>query len=374
MLIFFGSGGLEAKTEFRREARATYLYFLDSLRAISAIVILIWHYQHFYFDGVGQSSQFNRSQQPLYNVFGFIYENGFWAVQMFWIVSGYVFCHVYSNRAKDLKEFASARFARLYPLHLITLLTVAAIQIISKTATGSYQIVQFNDWWHFFLNLFFISGWGFQDGASFNEPIWSVSVEIAIYGIFYLFQKHIFRLGIFIPLVLCGFGTTIANRGTPLWFFGLCAMFFFLGALIFWFVDCFENYPQILILASAASTTFFIIQANREDFKSIPFHNVEGFLFVPFVIFVGILDLRSGRDRKLLKNFGQITYSTYLWHFPIQVLFLSLFSFFGFSRSFLDSPIALICWILLMVAIGLMSYKFVERPLQQFTLKFLKIH
>lgn len=91
-LFFFGTmGEIETKTEFQREIQAKYLYYLDSLRAISAIVILMLHYQHFYFDGVAQSSQFNRSQQPLYTVFGYIYENGFWAVQMFWIVSGYVF-------------------------------------------------------------------------------------------------------------------------------------------------------------------------------------------------------------------------------------------------------------------------------------------
>ena len=270
-----------------------------------------------------------------------------------------------------MKEFASARFARLYPLHLITLLVIAAIQVISKICTGSYQIVQFNDWWHFFLNLFFISGWGFQDGASFNSPISSVSVEIAIYGISYLFQKQIFRLGVFIPLILCGFGTTIANRGTPLWYFGLCAMFFFLGALIYWFVECFKEYPQILISISAASISFFVIQFNREDFKSIPFHNVEGFLFIPLVILVGILDLRNQRHKNLLKHFGQITYSTYLWHFPIQVLFLSVFSYFDFSRNFLGSPIFLFSWLLSMIIIGLISYRLIERPLQLLTLKYL---
>jgi peptidoglycan/LPS O-acetylase OafA/YrhL len=307
--------------------------------------------------------------QPLYNIFGFIYENGFWAVQMFWIISGYVFCHVYSNRAKNLSEFASARFARLYPLNLITLLAIAAVQVLSKVINGTYQIVQFNDWWHFFLNLFFISGWGFQDGASFNEPIWSVSVEIAIYGIFYVFQKQIFRFGIFLPLVLCGFGATIANRGTPLWYFGLCGMFFFLGALIFWFVFCFNEMPSILILAGLASFFFYFIQSNRDDFKSIPFHNVEGFLFIPFVILVGILDLKNKRHRKSLRNFGQITYSTYLWHFPIQVLFLTIYSYFGFAKNFLNSPITLICWLISMVAIGLLSYRFIERPLQVFCLK-----
>jgi peptidoglycan/LPS O-acetylase OafA/YrhL len=353
-------------------SKNNYLFYLDSLRALSAVVILIWHYQHFYYEGTQQNPIFNRTQQPLYGVLSAIYENGFWAVQMFWIISGYVFCHVYHSKQKNLKEFYSARFSRLYPLNLVTLMTIALIQTLSKIFTGSFQIVQFNDWWHFFLNLFFISGWGFQDGPSFNEPIWSVSVEIAIYGIFYILQRQVFRFGIMIPLVVCGFGATIANRGTPLWYFGLCAMFFFLGASIYWFVYCFQNYPGTLMLTSLLSLITFIKLQSREDFITIPFHNVEGFLFIPIVIMVGLLDLKTKSEKKALKRFGQITYSTYLWHFPIQVLVLALFSYLGVSKDFLDSPLSLICWISSMVLIGLASYKYIEKPLQLISLKLLR--
>jgi peptidoglycan/LPS O-acetylase OafA/YrhL len=44
----------------------------------------------------------------------------------------------------------------------------------------------YNDFYHFFLNIFLISFWGIEKGFSFNTPIWSVSIEILAYIIFFI--------------------------------------------------------------------------------------------------------------------------------------------------------------------------------------------
>lgn len=43
-------------------------YFLDTLRGIASFSVLIWHYQHFYFDNTERKADFDRAVQPAYGI------------------------------------------------------------------------------------------------------------------------------------------------------------------------------------------------------------------------------------------------------------------------------------------------------------------
>jgi len=105
---------------------------IDLLRGIAAFAILLWHYQHFYFPRAGVNGVADqRAVQPLFYMFSWFYLHGAWAVQFFWILSGFIFFHVYAQRGDvSLREFFGNRFSRLYPLHLITLCIVAVLQFV----------------------------------------------------------------------------------------------------------------------------------------------------------------------------------------------------------------------------------------------------
>ena len=45
------------------------------------------------------------------------------------------------------------------------------------------------------------SEWGFQNGPSFNGPIWSISVEILVYLMFFLILRHINK-SIFVNIII----------------------------------------------------------------------------------------------------------------------------------------------------------------------------
>jgi len=75
-------------------------------------------------------------------------------------------------------QFFVLRFSRLYPLHFATLIFVATLQLGSLSLDGYSIVYPCNDVYHFVLNLFFASVWGFEQCASFNAPVWSVSVEV----------------------------------------------------------------------------------------------------------------------------------------------------------------------------------------------------
>jgi hypothetical protein len=81
--------------EFARADRIGHFYGIDLMRSLAALTILVWHYQHFYMTaGVGfreESANIDRTVQPFYSLLFPLYEYGFWAVQAFWAISGFVF-------------------------------------------------------------------------------------------------------------------------------------------------------------------------------------------------------------------------------------------------------------------------------------------
>ena len=175
------------------------LYLVELLRFMSSISVLIYHYKIFFQYNGYLKLNFNNQldQLPFNYVLNLFYRYGDYGVKMLWCISGFIMSYVYLNREKiTTKEFFINRFSRLYPLHFITLILVTFIQIFCITSTGEYQLFQFNDLYHFFLNLFFISGWGLHNGLSFNQPIWSVSMELIAYTLFFISLKFIKNLNL----------------------------------------------------------------------------------------------------------------------------------------------------------------------------------
>jgi peptidoglycan/LPS O-acetylase OafA/YrhL len=117
-------------------------FWVDVLRGVAALVIVVFHYHHFYladaFDRAGvpalESFPYAAVLAPLYSAVAAK------AVEVFWLISGFVFAHVYMRRPVTGWNFFVARFARLYPLHFATLLYVAALQIWSLQGAGHWQI------------------------------------------------------------------------------------------------------------------------------------------------------------------------------------------------------------------------------------------
>ena len=143
----------DKKSYFSYEANNKFLG-LEVLRFISTLSVLIWHYQHFYFIG-DQRVGFVSSQQPFYSTLSFFYENGFYAVQVFWCLSGFIFFFNYLEKIKDGKlsggNFIIIRLSRLYPLHFLTLLAVIVMQNVFYQKNQVFFVYQVNDFRHFLL-------------------------------------------------------------------------------------------------------------------------------------------------------------------------------------------------------------------------------
>jgi peptidoglycan/LPS O-acetylase OafA/YrhL len=347
-----------------------HFYGIDVLRGLSAIVILIWHYQIFFFIPTTKiihgAPELDRTIQPFYNYLKIFYEHGFWAVSCFWVISGFVFSHVYSGRSITSFEFATSRFSRLYPLHFITLIVIALLQFSSESLLGHYQVLGANTGSAFFLHLFFLSGWGFQSVESFNGPIWSVSVEIAIYALFFVLSKRIFSFGILIPLVIVFSTGFMINNQAPVNNFDLCAFFFFTGASIHFWIIKFRTNDLIFAVPGILCVAIFTYLIASGQHAQMRFYNVQFFFFLPIILLIARLDCMSYFQKIIhpIKWLGNTTYSTYLWHFPIQVGTLIIIQMFGISNEVFMDRSLLIIWVAGMIIIAHFSFLFIERPLK----------
>jgi hypothetical protein len=90
---------------------------------------------------------------PLYHPLRWLFDYGHSAVQYFWAVSGFVFAHVYLADSSAMRRFWLARVARLWPLHLLTLVLVAGLQAAYTRINGTAFIYHEQDWKHFLLSL-----------------------------------------------------------------------------------------------------------------------------------------------------------------------------------------------------------------------------
>ncbi len=121
---------------------------LELVRFIAAFAILIWHYKHFtYFEN--KPVDFFLELQPFFSKLSFFYIYVLYGFQIFWCVSGFIFFWKYKDLIvrKEIsgREFFLLRFSRLYPLHFITLLIVAALQILYFKINGVFFVYQFNE-------------------------------------------------------------------------------------------------------------------------------------------------------------------------------------------------------------------------------------
>lgn len=351
-----------------QNSTAIRFHWVDALRGVAALAIVVFHYHHFYL-----SDAFDRPSIPPTETFP--YASIIWplyselaskAVELFWLISGFVFAHVYLPRKTSAWEFCVARFARLYPLHFATLIYVSIVQVMSLNLNGHWQIYGNNDARHFILQLFMSSNWTtWSRGLSYNGPIWSVSFEIVVYAMFFIGLSALRRKPMFLSLALCGASWAFATLH-PIDFpvlrnaVFLCAGYFFLGTLIYTFLskDSYARIILVLLLGMCA-----LIVGNTMDLEHL---KISGAAVVMLSAAVG-LDRTVPHLGRRLSQLGDISYSIYLVHVPLQMTVLLVADLvFDGTRSFANSYLTLPVYVALSILLAHIAHKYLERPVGKF--------
>ena len=365
--------------QIRNANKPITFQLLDLLRGFAAISVLFWHYQHFYYQTIPGGLTYSQQNQPFFNELRILYSQGGRAVQVFWVISGFVLMHTYLSSKRKTRDFFVSRIARLYPLHLITLIFVSVLQLISMKIFGHFQIYSINDFKHFLLNILFIPKIGLENGYSFNAPFWSVSVELIAYIIFGLTVKY-YAHKKFLPITILILSLFLSFFGgqNSLQSITTAVFFFYSGVFIYQIFNHLNNRISISI-GILFITFYFIFKFLDRDIiesTSILYRFSNHNYFVAFFysgIILSISNLETILKRKIIKiskftNFiGNLTYSTYLWHIPIQIIAIGIVEKMNLDPVLVfNRKIPLILYLASVVLFSRLSFLKLEKPTRLF--------
>jgi peptidoglycan/LPS O-acetylase OafA/YrhL len=125
-----------------------------------------------------------------------IFEGGYLAVQTFFLLSGFVLAQSYAAtqwNKRSLTKFAMARFARIYPAYLLSLVLISwfVFEFLLKPGRSMAQkAVVLGDY------AFVLQGWTGSLNVGWNTPAWSLSCEFFFYLCFPLLFLWLRRAGL----------------------------------------------------------------------------------------------------------------------------------------------------------------------------------
>jgi len=335
------------------------------LRFLSSVAVLVFHYQHFGF--VGGTANFISSQQPYYGALKVFYEYGFYGVEVFWCISGFIFFWKYGSQISRGtiagSTFFMLRLSRLYPLHFVTLLFMAAMQYVYFSQTGLYFVYQYNDVFHFILQLGLASNWGLQAGDSFNGPIWSISIEVLVYALFFLSLKYISARPLFIGLMVLAAAAVQLFKVSEHPVFP-CMMFFYAGCLTAVVYGAAVRQRMVRNAATWGATAAIVGLVILQLFIEIKAKTFL-LLFAPALIFLCVSYVPESRlANRILVPAGNMTYASYLLHVPIQIAVVTYCNHAGIGVPFYNDAFFLL-FLAVTLALSHLTFEYFEMPAQK---------
>ena len=324
---------------------------LDSLRGIAALIVVLYH--SVYTVNLGTFSTQNSWIYGLEKLLLFPAKFGESAVFLFMALSGYVLAFAYEKyQFLGFKNWVNWRFLRLLPLYYASLLVSGLIcYLLFKTS-----LITMPQFLHYYL----FSNSTIYSGP--NPPLWSLTVEIILSTLFLIIlrfskligQRYIFFVLLyFTSYLIDGWGGRALLRST---------IFFSIGISIYLGLQL--TRPLKIVFLTMTSI-FFVLGLFEVNFARQLMTLLQLFA-IPSVLY---MSLRRPLDSKFTLFIGKISFSIYVWHWPV----LSVLREFQ-PNSYLIFPlnkliIAAIS-MALVIAWATISYFLIEAPMQRFAKRF----
>jgi peptidoglycan/LPS O-acetylase OafA/YrhL len=320
-----------------------HLPALDGLRGVAAMWVFALH---LFDEGSGHASP------------------GYLGVDVFFVLSGFVLSHAYGRRLKDTGDYARflrARLARIYPLHLLTLLVVGALVLLWPGFAASYGDVEerFGPA-AFVAQLLLVQNWAYFLPTSFNTPAWSLSAEWAGYLVFPAFLltaargRHPFWLATgcmaCLAALLLLWGVEEGGTGSP----GMLRMAFGIlaGCLVHRAYVAGYRLPPL-----PASLAILLLLA----LAHIPDASLIGLLGFPALVLLcarGDGPLAWVCGVRPVVWLGEISYSIYLWHWIVIQAAVRL------PWPDATEPFQPLVIVAVVIGLSAASYAWVEKPVR----------
>ncbi len=334
---------------------------LDSYRFIAASLVCLYH--------------FNKADVLGLQALAPGFSNIQLMVDFFFVLSGFVIARTYAGKVTDGASFGRfmwKRFARLYPLHLITL----CVGIVGGMVVGTGALQPGTNPEVFstkaiLANLTLTHSMGVTSYGSFNIPSWSISAEMFVYALFPLMAFLVARLHPLatLALILGYVAATIAIREslglrdwTLTWYDGgalRAVPTFFAGVLIARLLATrWREFAPSILWAHGFFLLAFVpmLMGWRDELALVCFALV--------VLFAAAAEQNGASSRmqgRAFTHLGDASYSLYMWHMPLKVgVFSIMAKVFGMGLAPMWAAAALS--FALSLAVALASYRWLEAP------------
>ncbi|MFT5663246.1 MAG: peptidoglycan/LPS O-acetylase OafA/YrhL [Gammaproteobacteria bacterium] len=330
---------------------------IDGLRAIAVIAVLLFH------------------------TFGEVFPGGFVGVDIFFVISGFVISRTYLSdlidRKVTLSHFYIKRVRRLAPAYLIVLVVsfVCAYFLLGPNSLNSFSKTLLAQPFYVQNFVFWLEGDYFD--KAFSKPLlhtWSLAVEEQFYlafGLLIIFFR--WKRDLVLPVLLLMLVTSvllghlIAESSPKTSFFLLITRMweFAIGFLAYLSTQKIDkqsgnkwtNWLYFLsIIGVLSSIVMFDERAAFPGVQSILACTATFFLLVLFEARPS--KYYSGFSYAPLRYTGKLSYSLYLWHWPIIVYFMS---FLQRELHWYEA----VCAIVMAFILSAMTYQWVENPIRR---------
>jgi peptidoglycan/LPS O-acetylase OafA/YrhL len=366
----------------------SHLHNLTPLRGVAALLVVIYHTNMALRGALagGLSTGF--------------FDQLYLMVDLFFMISGFVLCHVYGDWFKEkvslqrYMKFSAARFARIYPLYLFTLICLVLVVFIYHRYVGETPAMFRNtfDFDAIPLNIFLLQSMNTMNYLGWNIPSWSVSVEWWVYMLFPLiiFLGDKLKLNKFnaLFLIVCAlgyllicmflqsthpavgdarFGSATSIDVTFNYGFLRCLLGFSVGMIIYQYFlqgKCRELFSASYFFWCLLAVLLVFLHLKIPDYITV-------WLFPCLILAVAYGSHSANKllDNALLKKLGDISYSIYLTHMPILFAFVLFLLFvpevkYGIpaNNQLLAAWIIGYAFISITLLISYFTYTYVELP------------
>ena len=334
---------------------------INGLRAIAVLGVIFFHFQLMGID------------------------SGFVGVDVFFVISGYLMTRILFEKESEssisyFTEFWMARIRRIAPALIVLSIVCLCVFTTILLFPDYKKFLRSNVTANLFLsNYFFSAQSSYFDTEADNNPLlhtWSLSVEWQFYLIYpfiiYTLKRYGFaiRLSVITALIACSYiycGNLTSTDATGAYFELFPRVWeFLIGAIVYLIASrktmpsWTQNSPLFLTLSATSILAVFasLITVDKGMFP--------GWIAAIPVIAAGFIILTGERgitNKTLsiapLQIVGNLSYSLYLWHWPVYVYFVMAIA--------VDRPLDLIekiAALLTSFAIAFASYKLVEQPIR----------
>lgn len=333
---------------------------LGFLRFSCAVFIIIFHYNKM------PGGAHDDPRLPLYAWLRLPYVYGGELVELFFIVSGFVFCLFYkeriAKRAIGAGRFIIHRLGRLLPSYWLSTLVIVGAGFISRRVLGSF--ISFaggsvRDLKSLPFDLLCLNFWDPVNGVA-----WYLAVNIICYALFFWFFRIsnsairysavVISIAASVLYVVAGPGNSITNIARGIAAFGV-------GIGVAYVCRRSSGKKTVIITALVLLTASVVILCITRSFRWI----TEVFLLYPSVLILmtNWVPLRKIVSVKLFQTLGNYSYCIYICQTAVMGLIFLLGGVMGFNNWY--TWYSFIFVILSIVVVGIVMYYIWDTPMRK---------